>query len=89
MTQVAELLATSERTLRRHLLAAGTTFQALLDETRHRIAVDTVTTMPGVTGAELASRLGYTDPPAFYRAFKRWTGMSLTQYRIRLCTRTD
>lgn len=86
MTQVAERLATSERTLRRHLLAAGTTFHDLLDETRRRTAVETVMTMPEVTGAELAARLGYTDPPAFYRAFKRWTGMSLTQYRIRLCT---
>lgn len=81
MTEVAEKLSTTERTLRRHLHAAGTSFQELLDETRQQMTLQHFVHNPAATGAEIAGRLGYTDPPAFYRAFKRWTGQSLTEYR--------
>ena len=81
MAEVAERLSTTERTLRRHLHAAGTSFQDLLDETRQQMTLQHFVHNPAATGAEIAGRLGYTDPPAFYRAFKRWTGQSLTEYR--------
>ncbi|MFC5289695.1 AraC family transcriptional regulator [Actinokineospora guangxiensis] len=73
MTEVARALATSERTLRRHLAEADTTFQSLLDEHRsaqaHRLLAD-----PALTIAQVATRLGYSDPAAFTHAYRRWHG---------------
>ena len=73
MTEVARALATSPRTLRRHLAAAGTTFQSLLDE--HRSAqADRLLADPALTLAHIAARLGYSDPAAFTHAYRRWHG---------------
>jgi AraC-like DNA-binding protein len=73
MTEVARALATSQRTLRRHLAEAETTFQSLLDEHRsaqaQRLLAD-----PALTLAQIATRLGYSDPAAFTHAYRRWHG---------------
>jgi AraC-like DNA-binding protein len=34
-----------------------------------------------LTVSELAFLLGYSEPAAFIRAFKRWTGGTVTRYR--------
>ncbi len=79
---VASRLATSERTLRRRLEKSGTTFRALLDDTRAELARSYVgdAKMPL---AEVAFMLGFSEPSAFHRAFKRWTKTTPAAFRAR------
>lgn len=79
--EVADVLALSPRTLRRRLQAEGANFQSLLEEAKREIALTALAQTPDLPGKDLAARLGYSDAPAFYRAIKRWTGQSLTEYR--------
>ena len=72
---MARALAMSRQTLYRRLKAEGVTFGAVLESLRHDIAMDTLRS--GTTPVrEVAARVGFTDPAAFSRAFKRWTGRS-------------
>lgn len=79
---VARRLAVSERTLRRRLEEEGTTFRALLDLTRARMAESYVSDrrMPL---SDVAFLLGFSEPSAFFRAFKRWTGSTPSSFRAR------
>ena len=73
--QVARALGCSRQTLYRRLKAEGITFAELLDRLRRRLALRFVREQ-GLSVKETAYRLGFSDPAAFSRAFKRWTGMS-------------
>jgi AraC-like DNA-binding protein len=77
---VAALFGLHNRTLNRRLRADGTSFKALLDETRYRIARQLLrdTRLPM---QELAITLGYADVTAFTRAFRRWSGVSPAAWR--------
>lgn len=75
MDAVAEKLAMSRQTLFRKLKAEGTSFEKLLDELRHRLAVSYLSNRK-VSINETAYLVGFSDPAAFSRAFKRWTGTS-------------
>ena len=72
LEQVARRLGTGERTLRRRLEENGTSFRALLDETRAELARGYVSDRD-LPLCEVAFLLGFSEPSAFYRAFKRWT----------------
>jgi AraC-like DNA-binding protein len=69
---VAKVLGLSPRTLNRRLAQEGTTFRALLEDTRYRLARQLLehTRMPAI---EIAAALHYTTPSAFSRAFSHWT----------------
>lgn len=73
--EVARELGLSRQTLYRRLKVEGTTFEAVLDALRHRLALRLVREEK-VSVKEAAWRLGFSDPAAFSRAFKRWTGSS-------------
>jgi AraC-like DNA-binding protein len=73
LARVARRLATSERSLHRHLAASGTSFRALLDETRRARALEMLDDSD-VSILAIASALGFSDGRAFARAFRRWTG---------------
>jgi AraC-like DNA-binding protein len=83
MAAVARRLGTSTRTLQRRLAVEGTTFQALLSDTRESLARHYLSTSHLPVG-EIAFLLGYDDPNSFYRAFHAWTGE--TPQRIRTAT---
>jgi AraC-like DNA-binding protein len=68
------------RTLRRHLAKEGTSYRALLDEIRDTLGVAMLTTA-GLTVAEVATRLGYSEPASFTHAFVRWHGVPPSEYR--------
>jgi AraC-like DNA-binding protein len=68
------------RTLQRRLEAEGVRFDELLDQYRHEHAVDWVRTGK-LELAEISYRLGYAQPRAFFRAFRRWTGQSPGELR--------
>jgi len=82
LPDVASELGQSARTLQRKLGEAGTTFQKLTDDARreaaHRYLDD-----PKIALAEIAFLLGFAQPNAFHRAFRRWTGESPAAYRAR------
>lgn len=73
--QVARQLGLSRQTLYRRLKAEGVTFAGLLDSLRRRLALRYLRE-DGVPVKDAAYRLGFSDPAAFSRAFKRWTGKS-------------
>jgi AraC-like DNA-binding protein len=83
MHDVAARLGLTERTFRRQLRSLGTSFQALLDEVRCEQALHYLRSS-SCSATELSGRLGFNGAPAFYRAFRRWTGCSLREYRAEL-----
>jgi AraC-like DNA-binding protein len=78
--EAARRLDVSLRTLSRQLSAEGSSFRALLTETRRALATEWLRVVPI---AEVAERLGYADTRAFDRAFKQWTGMTPAGWRGR------
>jgi AraC-like DNA-binding protein len=71
MEAVASALGQSRSTLYRRLKEEGTTFEAVLDDLRHRLAVSYLEGKK-LSMAECAYLLGFSDPASFSRAFKRW-----------------
>jgi AraC-like DNA-binding protein len=70
----------SVRTLQRKLVATGTTFREVSETVRGRLAEGYLTD-PGVSIAEVAFLLGFSDQSSFNRAFRRWTGESPGRWR--------
>jgi AraC-like DNA-binding protein len=83
---IAQALALTERTLQRRLQDEGTTFAALLDEVRLELARMHLGD-PKLAIFEVAFLLGYSEPSAFNRAFRRWTGESPSELRKALSRR--
>ncbi|MFD0327664.1 helix-turn-helix domain-containing protein [Streptacidiphilus monticola] len=71
--EVAAALSVSPQTLRRRLAAEGTSFQEVRDQLRRDHAVAALAS-GRVPIEELSRRLGFSEPSAFHRAFRRWTG---------------
>jgi len=69
----------SRQTLLGLLKAEGTTFEKVLDELRHRMALEYLNGKK-VSVNETAYLVGFLEPTAFSRAFKRWTGRSPAEY---------
>jgi AraC-like DNA-binding protein len=70
---VAAQLVLSPRTLQRRLQAEGTNYQAVLADTRARLARRYLQDRT-LTVAQIAYLLAYDDTNSFYRAFRNWTG---------------
>jgi AraC-like DNA-binding protein len=82
MERIARDIGVGRDTLYRRLKAEGATFARLLDELRRRLALDYLGTGK-VSVNETAYLLGFSDPAAFSRAFKRWTGERPSRVRNR------
>ena len=80
---VARRLAVSVRTLQRRLTAQKTTFSAVVDEARRTRALEHLA-RPELSIGEIAFLLGYSEPSAFSRAFRRWTGVYPADHRAGL-----
>ena len=77
---IAAQLGMSERTLQRRLREEGTTYQEILDNARHYLARELLkNTRLSLTN--IAIQLGFAEPSAFFRAFKKWEGTNPGQYR--------
>ena len=81
-TDIARQLHIHERTLNRRLQEAGTSFRHELDFVRYEMARQFLAES-AIPIAKIATALNYADVSAFNRAFKRWTGMTPSQWRIR------
>ena len=85
--QVAKKVGIPQRTLERHLSAAGTSYRQLVNEVRF----DLVTKLledPEVPIASIAPKAGFAGHSSFSRAFNAWTGMTPSQYRSQLLARS-
>jgi AraC-like DNA-binding protein len=80
---VARQLAMSPRTLQRRLADEGSSFQGILAETR-REAAERFLAESALSAAEIGYLLGYSEPAAFHRAFKRWYGVTPLEYRRKI-----
>jgi AraC-like DNA-binding protein len=80
ISTAARELGMSERSLRRHLTADGTSYREAV-----RLALEAsaghMLRDPARTIKETSVALGFADTAAFHRAFKRWTGMTPGEYR--------
>lgn len=78
--KVAASLHQSTRTLQRRLADSGLLWQELLDRTREQLACGYLHDH-GLSLAEIALLLGYSEQSAFTRSFKRWTGLTPRAFR--------
>jgi AraC-like DNA-binding protein len=82
LADVAKALRMSPRTLQRRLKDDGTSFQDVVDSVREELARVAMAN-PKYSLGEVAYLLGFSEISAFTRAFKRWTGMTPSQWRDR------
>jgi AraC-like DNA-binding protein len=80
MDAIAEKMGLSRQTLFRQLKAEGTNFEKVLDELRHQLALQYLRGKK-VSVNETAYLVGFSEPAAFSRAFKRWTGVNPREMR--------
>ena len=82
IASVAKIVHMSERTLHRRLKEEGTSFAELRDKLRCEMAQSLLSDQ-SITIADVSYLLGFSQPSAFHRAFKRWTGSAPQLYRER------
>ena len=77
---VADSLNLSVRNMQRKLKKLGINYQTILDEQRKTLALKLLQENTA-TLSEISDIVGFTEPSAFYKAFRRWTGKRPGQYR--------
>ncbi|HKU37318.1 MAG TPA: AraC family transcriptional regulator [Polyangiales bacterium] len=80
MASVARKLGVSVRSLRRYLTAEGKPYPELVNEALASIAKKCLRD-EGRSIVDTAAELGFADHTSFHRAFKRWTGLTPSEYR--------
>lgn len=76
---VASQMHTTTGTLRRRLRQEGTSYQQLKDDIRRDTAIYNL--LKGVHSIEaVAASVGFSEPTSFFRAFRRWTGVTPRAY---------
>lgn len=80
LSDIARELAMSDRNLQRALRKDGTSYQKVLDRVRRDLAISHLS-QPGTSAAQVGFLLGFSEPSAFHRAFRRWTGSTPSAYR--------
>ncbi len=73
LTDMAQALGMSERTLRRKLADNGCSYQRLLDQVRSQAAISLIL-QANLSADDIAERLGFTDVSHFRASFKHWLG---------------
>ncbi|WP_226703214.1 AraC family transcriptional regulator [Microbulbifer elongatus] len=80
LNYVADYMMLGTRSLQRMLMEEGTSFQAILNETRQAEATRYLKESD-ISLTQLAGLLGYVDLATFSKAFRRWFGVSPRQWR--------
>lgn len=73
LDDIARGLGVSGRKLQRHLLDEGAGYRELLDQARHELSLRYLR-RNDIPVAEISYILGFAEPSAFHRSFRRWTG---------------
>ncbi|MEQ8684498.1 MAG: AraC family transcriptional regulator [Imperialibacter sp.] len=79
----ADHFSLSERSLQRKLQSEKTAFQQVIDEVRKDLACQLLRN-DRLSLKEIAFECGFSDPNSFFRAFKKWTGLTPEQWRASL-----
>lgn len=79
--EVARELAMSVRNLQLKLKEQGTTYSAILDDVRRDLAMRYLKDRE-VPIAEISYLLGFSEPSAFHRCFKKWTNSTPAKFRV-------
>ena len=80
LERIAYRLGLSARTLQRRLREQGSSHNELLDQMRRDLALRYLQE-PEMAVCEIAYLLGFSESSALHRAFKRWTGMTPSEFR--------
>lgn len=80
LSRVAKKLGVAPRTLRRRLQEEGTFYKEVLDKLRQTLAEQYLIERR-LTVADVSFLLGFSEPSAFHKAYKRWTGRSPAEAR--------
>lgn len=81
--EIAAQLAMSGRSLQRKLQEQGSSFQKLHDEHRHQRSLQLLA-QKNLSLLDISLQLGFSESSTFYRAFKRWQGVTPGEYRQHL-----
>jgi len=79
ISEVSRMLNISVRTLQRQLLQEQTNFNQVLDEVKKDLALYYL--KRNITVKEIAEILGYQNLSSFSRSFKKWVGVSPSQFK--------
>ncbi len=85
---VARLCNLSVTTMRRRLQAENSSYQALKDECRRDAAYHYLSCFD-LSNTLVAEKLGFDEPSTFFRAFKKWTGLTPGEYRRQLLAQAN
>ena len=77
---IARLFSMHRRTMNRHLNAEGLAFRRVANQIRFEIACELLENTDMALG-QVAAVLRYSEPSAFTRAFRRWSGQSPSAWR--------
>ena len=80
VVEIARRLGMGQRSMQRRLRDEGATFQAIVRDTREKLARHYLANT-NLAAEEISFLLGYNRPSSFYRAFQRWTGTTPKVFR--------
>ena len=81
-TTVAYCMGLRKRTMQRRLLAESTTFQEQLDRVRSELAISYLQEAQ-FSLTDISELLGFAESSVFTRSFRRWFGVTPSQWRAR------
>jgi AraC-like DNA-binding protein len=80
IADTAKKLGYSQRSLQRHLLDEGTTFQEILRDVRIELSIHYLKNS-SISLGEISYLLGFQETNSFIRAFNEWMGTTPGEYR--------
>lgn len=80
LSNIAQKVGVSNRTLQRNLQAVNTTFHQQVQQTQMILSLNFLQNQ-NLTTTEIAYLVGFSEVSSFSRAFKKWTTKNITQYR--------
>lgn len=80
MTAIAEQLGLQERTLRRRLATEDSSYGAIVDDVRRKLAIEYLQTTR-MSVDDVAWKAGFSDSANLRRAIRRWTGKTISEVR--------
>ncbi|MGY0354354.1 helix-turn-helix domain-containing protein [Enterococcus avium] len=81
LQEISDVLGKSSRSIQRSLAVENTTFREEVKKVQLVIASDYLRNTD-LSIEELAYLLGYENTSSFHRAFKKWTGRTVSEYRL-------